>query len=391
MRAAVLRTPGQPLSVEDVDLEAPRPGEVEIRILATGVCHSDLHYMHGDLQGRMPMVIGHEGTGVVERVGDGVTRFAPGDRVITMWRPRCGNCEFCATGRPALCTSGRLMAPTGGLIDGTTRLSIDGEPVHHLMGVSCAAERAVVSQTSLIGVDAEIPTEIAAITGCAVVTGVGAALNEMSEASGQGAVVIGAGGVGLSVVMGLSLIGVDPIVAVDTVDAKLDKAFELGATRTINAASQDLADELLRISPRPFSWAVDAVGLPQTLRQAFDLVGTGGTVVALGLGRVGAEVDLPVNQIVQQQKRVVGSLYGSANTPVDIPRILSLYRSGRLPLERLLGARFGLDEVNDAYASLAGSEPGRAIMVPQPAAQERVSGAPRSSDIVSAPLRASVT
>lgn len=364
MKAAVLRHPGEPLTVEDVDLDSPRTGEVEVRILAAGVCHSDLHYMNGDLHGRLPAVLGHEGAGVVERVGEGVTRVKPGDTVITLWRPRCGDCEFCTTGRPALCTLGRTQAEFGGLLDGTSRLSVDGEKLHHLMGVSCFAERCVVSERSVVAIGPDVPPEIAAVTGCAVVTGAGAALNVMAEATGDGVVVIGAGGVGLSAVMGLRLVGAYPIVAVDTSDAKLQKASELGATHTVNASTQNLAEELARFSRRAFRWAVDAVGLPQTLAQAFEAVGIGGTVVALGLGRVGATVEVPINPLVQQEKRLIGSLYGSANTPVDIPRLLDLYRAGRLPIDMLLGPRYDLADINDAYAALSAGTIGRAVVIP---------------------------
>ncbi|MEU6662017.1 alcohol dehydrogenase catalytic domain-containing protein [Streptomyces sp. NPDC046821] len=364
MRAAVLHRPGTALTVEDVDIDDPGPGEVAVRVLAAGVCHSDLHYMNGDLNVRLPAVLGHEGAGIVERVGEGVTRIRPGDTVVTMWRPRCGDCEFCTTGRPALCAVGRVHATSGGLLDGTSRLNLNGEKVHHLMGVSCFAERCVVSERSLVAIDPTVPPEIAAITGCAVVTGAGTALNVMPDAAGDGVVVIGAGGVGLSAVMGLRLIGAHPIVAVDTVDAKLDKALELGATHTVNARTHDLADELARISPKPMRWSVDAVGAPHTLAQAIEVVGTGGTTVAVGLGKAGAVVPVPINPLVQQEKRLIGSLYGSANTPVDIPNLLDLFKAGRLPLDRLLGERYELAQVNEAYEALAQGATGRAVITP---------------------------
>ncbi|MGW5611056.1 zinc-binding dehydrogenase [Streptomyces sp. NPDC003753] len=364
MKAAVLHRPGTPLTVEEVGLDDPGPGEVTIRVLAAGVCHSDLHYMNGDLKARLPAVLGHEGAGIVERVGEGVTRVRPGDTVITLWRPRCGDCRFCTTGRPALCALGRVQAASGGLLDGTSRLNLNGEKIHHLMGVSCFAERCVVSDRSVVVIDPDTPPEIAAVTGCAVVTGAGTALNVMKDATGQGVVVIGAGGVGLSAVMGLRLIGADPIVAVDTVDAKLDKARELGATHAVNVRTHDLAEALTRISPKAMTWALDAVGAPQTLTQAFDVVGTGGTVVAVGLGKVGATVPVPVNPLVQQEKRLVGSLYGSANTPVDIPKLLDLFKAGRLPLDRLLGEQYELSAINEAYAALSQGATGRAVIVP---------------------------
>ncbi|GAA0912272.1 zinc-dependent alcohol dehydrogenase family protein [Streptomyces thermoalcalitolerans] len=352
------------MTVEDVDLDAPGPGEVTLRVLAAGVCHSDLHYMNGDLTARLPAVLGHEGAGVVEQVGEGVTRVRPGDTVVMLWRPRCGDCAFCTTGRPALCALGRVQAASGGLLDGTSRLTLNGEKIHHLMGVSCFAERCVVSERSVVVIDPDVPPEIAAITGCAVVTGAGTALNVMKDATGKGVVVIGAGGVGLSAVMGLRLVGADPIVAVDTVDARLDKALELGATHAVNARTHDLAEELARISPKAMAWAMDAVGTPQTLAQAIEVVGTGGTAVAVGLGKAGATVPVPINPLVQQEKRLIGSLYGSANTPVDIARLLDLFKAGRLPLDRLLGEPYELPAINEAYAALSRGATGRAVVVP---------------------------
>jgi Zn-dependent alcohol dehydrogenase len=367
MKAAVLQRPGAPLTIEDVELADPGPGEVTVRVLAAGVCHSDLHYMNGDLNARLPAVLGHEGAGIVEKVGEGVTRVRPGDTVVTLWRPRCGDCEFCTTGRPALCALGKVQAASGGLLDGTSRLSLNGEKAHHLMGVSCFAERCVVSDRSVVVIDPDVPPEIAAITGCAVVTGVGAALHHMKGATGQGVVIIGAGGVGLSAMMGLRLVGAGPIVAVDTVDARLDRALELGATHTVNASRQDLAEELAKISHRPFTWSLDAVGKPQTLAQAIDVVGTGGTVVAVGLGKVGATVPVPINPLVQQEKRLVGSLYGSANTPVDIPKLLELFTAGLLPLDRLLGECYPLSDINAAYTALSSGTTGRSVLHPNAA------------------------
>jgi Zn-dependent alcohol dehydrogenase len=364
MRAAVLFEVGMPLRIEDLRLDAPRYREVEVRIEAAGVCHSDQHYMNGDLRAPLPAVLGHEGVGIVERVGEGVTRVAPGDRVVLTWRPRCGDCQFCTSGRPALCVLGSVHGSTGGLSDGTTRLTLDGQKVHHLMGVSCFAEACVVSERSVIKISPEIPPEVAAIAGCAVVTGVGAVLNLMKGAAGEGVVVIGSGGVGLSAVMGLDLIGAHPIIAVDTVDERLALARVAGATHTVNPTTEDLGSRTGEICPDGVRWAMDAVGVPETLASAISCVGPSGTAVAVGLGRVGATVAVPINELVQKEKRVIGSLYGSSNTPVQVPKILDLYRSGRLPLERLVGDRFGLGEVNKAYEALSAGAAGRSIIMP---------------------------
>ncbi len=393
MKAAVLHRARTPLTIEDLDLAQLRPGDVLVRVQAAGICHSDLHYINGDLTAKLPAVLGHEGAGVVEAVGLGVTRVRPGDSVITMWRPRCGECEFCLTGRPALCGLGRVHSETGGLIDGESRLSLRGSTVHHLMGVSCFAEQCVVSERSVIPIDPDVPPEISAVTGCAVVTGVGAALNHMSGAAGDAVAVIGAGGVGLSAIMGLALLGAYPIVAVDTVEAKLELARSVGATHTVNPTTvADTNAEIARHCGRAPRWALDAVGAAATLRQAVDVVGTGGTVVAVGLGRAGATVELPINSLVQQEKTLIGSLYGSANTPLQIPEILRLYRAGKLPLERLLGRSYELADINDAYHAMATGAVGRAVIrMGEPAGAHALGSAPRFADISLAPSSTSST
>lgn len=389
MKAAVLHEAGAPVVVEDVDIDRLGPGDVLIRVQAAGVCHSDLHYINGDLKAKLPAVLGHEGAGIVEAVGPGVTRVKPGDSVITTWRPRCGECEFCLTGRPALCQLGKVQAAGGGLIDGRTRLTLRGRPVHHLMGVSCFAEQCVVSDRSVIRIDSDVPPEIAAIAGCAVVTGVGAVFTHLQGVAGHGVVVIGAGGVGLSAVMGLNLVGAHPVIAVDTVDARLDLARLVGATHVVNAAAvDDVAAEIRRLTGQAPKWAIDAVGAPATLRQAVDTVDIGGTVVALGLGRVGNTAAIEINPLVQQEKRIVGSLYGSSNTPLDIPRILRLYQAGKLPLERLLGATHPLERINEAYHDLAQGAIGRAVIRPT---GYGVDSEPRLADIAAAPSSTSLT
>jgi len=313
MRAAVLREPGLPLEIEDVELDAPRAGELTVRVEAAGVCHSDLHYMVGDITCRLPVVLGHEGAGIVEALGPRTSGgIAIGARVAFMWRPHCGRCVACISGNPVLCASGRVQATTGGLLDGTTRLHLGGETLQHFLGVSCLAERVVISERAVVPVPDGVPAEIAAITGCAVVTGVSAVLNVVQRAAGRGIVVFGVGGVGLSSVMGARLVGADPIVAVD-VDVDEDRlalARRLGATHTANAGSPDAVE------------------------------------------------------LVQGQKRIVGSLYGSANPLIDLPRIFGLYLSGRLPPDDLIGERFPFEAVNEAYAKLTMGGVGRSVVVP---------------------------
>ncbi len=353
------------MEIEELDLADPGPDEVLVRIDAAGVCHSDYHYLTGDLVSRMPFVPGHEGAGVVSSIGAAVTAVRPGDSVALMWRPRCGHCRYCLTGRPGLCQSGAIHATSGGLQDGTTRLRrSDGDPVHHLMGVSCFADHAIVSERAVVRIPPDVPPSIAAITGCAVITGVGTVLNAIGPCAGRGLVVFGAGGVGLSVVMGAVLAGAYPIVAVDMIADRLAAAVRLGATHTIDASSADVPEGLAAIDPEGLDYAVEAIGRPSTLRQAFDALRPGGALVAIGLGAAGEEFSLPLNPLVQKERRVVGSLYGSANPQVDVPKLLALYQAGRLPIDQLIGTHYPLDRIEDAVSDLVSGSVGRGIIVP---------------------------
>jgi S-(hydroxymethyl)glutathione dehydrogenase/alcohol dehydrogenase len=365
MRAAVLRVPGTPLTIEDVELASPKSGEIVVRIEASGVCHSDYHYMTGDITCPLPVVLGHEGAGIIEEVGpDSSGKLAVGDRVALMWRPRCGQCEPCITGNPVLCQSGPRQAATGGLLDGTSRLSRGEETLHHFLGVSCFAERVVVSEKSVVPVPDGVPPQIAAIAGCAVITGVGAVLNAIGQCAGESILVLGAGGVGLSSVMGARLAGANPVIVVDVDPEKLELAKRLGATHTIDASAGDTVEQLLALTPNGVKWAIEAIGRSATLQQAFDCLAPAGTLVAVGLGRVGETFAIPVNNLVQRQKRVIGSLYGSANPLVDLPKIFGLYLAGRLPLDELIGTTYPLEQVNEAYDALAHGSVGRAVVVP---------------------------
>lgn len=368
MRAAVLRRVGEPLLIEDVELDPPGPGEIQVRVEAAGVCHSDLHYMTGDLTARLPIVVGHEGAGIVEALGPGAgERVAVGDRVALLWRPRCGECDACVRGNPVLCRYGRVFAQTNGLFDGTTRLHVHGgddERIHHLMGVSCFAERVVVSETSVTNVPDGVPPEVAAIAACAVITGVGAVLNAVTSPGGRPLGVIGAGGVGLAAVMGAHLAGAEPIIAVDLDPAKLALARRFGATHTIDAGHEDVVARVLDITDGGAPWMIDAVGAPATMQQGVAALAAEGTLVAIGLSRADATVAVPINDLVQRQKRIVGSLYGSSNPRIDLPRIFALYLAGRLPLDDLIGTRRPLSQVNEAYSELQQGGAGRGILLP---------------------------
>jgi Zn-dependent alcohol dehydrogenase len=321
--------------------------------------------MTGDLPARLPLVVGHEGAGIVEALGPQVSgRVSVGDRVALLWRPRCGECEACVSGNPVLCRFGRVLASTKGLMDGTSRLRSGQETIHHLMGVSCFAERVVVSETSVQPVPDGVPPEIAAISACAVITGVGAVLNAVQRPSGRPLAIFGAGGVGLAAVMGAALTGAHPVIAIDLDPVKLELAQRVGATHVVDARTEDVVDRVLDLSDGGVPWLIDAVGRPETMAQSMACLRPEGTLVAIGLSRADATFPVPINELVQRQKRIVGSLYGSSNPRIDLPRIFALYRAGRLPLDELIGARRPLAEVNQAYADLRKGGIGRTILVP---------------------------
>ena len=364
MLAAVLHQINEPLSIDNVRLDPPGPGEVLIKVEAAGICHTDQHYMSGDLSCLLPAVVGHEGAGRIEAVGSEVTRFSPGQRVCMTWRPRCGECRYCVTGQPAMCERAVVQSTRGGLLDGTSRLHGRSTTIHHLLGVSCFAQYAVVSERAVVAVPEDIPAEIAAIAGCAVITGVGAVLTVIGACAGRSIAIFGAGGVGLSAVMGAKLSGAGHIIVIDVVPDRLEMARTLGATAVINAAEVDPGTELASLVPGGLDFAIEAVGRADTLVAAFVCLRPRGTVVAVGLGRQDAVVTIPLNQLVQREKRVLGSLYGSSNPTVDLPRLFDLYRAGQLPLEMLLGRRYRLDQVNQAYADLATGSVGRGVLLP---------------------------
>jgi Zn-dependent alcohol dehydrogenase len=364
-RAAVLRQPGHALDVQDVLLDPPGPGEVLVRVEAAGVCHTDQHYMSGDLTCLLPAVLGHEGAGTIEAVGAGVSRFRPGQRVCLLWRPRCGECWFCVTGSPVLCERAAVQSTRGGLLDGTSRLHLaGGGQLHHLLGVSCFARHAVVTERAVVAVPDEIPPEIAAITGCAVITGTGAVMNAVGPCVGQTVAVFGAGGVGLSCVMGAHLAGASAVIVIDVVAERLAMGRTLGATHVIDASLTDARTELARLVPRGLDHAIEAIGRADTLTLAFECLRPKGQLVAVGLSSRDTELSVPLNQLVQREKRIVGSLYGSANPVVDLPMLFDLYLAGRLPLDALIGRRYRLDVNNLAYDDLRAGAVGRGVVLP---------------------------
>src|SRR5436190_20169369 len=367
MRAAVLYEARQPLRVEEVELDGPRDGEVLVRIGAAGVCHSDYHFMNGDLPIGLPCVLGHEGAGVVEEVGRGVTAVRPGDHVVLLFRANCGHCEFCSQGRPALCWMAGQLRSTGHLLDGTSRLRRGGAEIKHFLGVSCFAERTVVPEQGVVRIPEDVPLDVAALVGCAVMTGVGAVMNTARVNPGAAVLVIGAGGVGLNCVMGAALVGAQPIIVADLVDAKLETAMDFGATHVVNARTRDVVEAVRELTNgEGVDFSFEAIGNPRAMTQAFRAVRRGGMATAVGIAALGSELSIDAGELVYQEKTLRGSYYGSTRPQADMPRLLQLYRAGKLPIDRLISRRYPLDRVNEAYDALIAGEVARSVLIPGP-------------------------
>jgi NDMA-dependent alcohol dehydrogenase len=365
MKAVVLGAVNEPLRVEEVTLDPPKYGEVLVEIRAAGVCHSDYHFMRGDLPISLPCVLGHEGAGVVREIGLGVTAVQPGDHVVLLFRSNCGHCEFCSLGRPALCSTAARIRSSGRLLDGTSRLHLNGTELRHLHGVSCFAERSVVTEQACVPIPMDIPFEVAAVLGCGVMTGVGAVINTASVNAGSSVLVIGAGGVGLSSVLGAALVGAQPIIVADVLETKLDLATQLGATHTINPQERDLVEQVMELtSGEGVDYAFEAIGNPRTMREAFAALRRGGVATAVGIAPHGAEVTVDAGQLVYQEKKLQGSYYGSSHFQADVPRLLQLYKAGKLPIDRLISRRYPLDQVNEAFGALIAGEVARSVLIP---------------------------
>jgi Zn-dependent alcohol dehydrogenase len=363
IRAALLPETGAPLEVGELELAPPGPGEVLVRLHASGVCHSDLNAIDGTAETRCPAVLGHEGAGVVEAVGPGVS-LAPGTHVALSWLPWCGRCEECLRDLPHLCRTAWAAMAHGGLLDGSPRLSQDGRPVYHYSLLSTFAERAVVSERSCIPIPEDVPLDVASLLGCAVATGVGAAWRTAGVRPGDRVAIVGCGGVGLSALLAAVAAGAEPIVAVDRNPEKLATARSLGATHAVAwAESPEVTAELVReASGGGVDAAIEATGRPEASLCAFLSCRARGAAVLVGIPRADAVVSLPALQIPRTERRVLGSIYGSSKPERDFPEILDLYRSGRLPLDRLVSHRLPLDEVGRAFELMRSGEAVRVVL-----------------------------
>ena len=352
--------------IDTLELAEPRASEVLVRIVASGVCASDAHTRSGRIPSPLPSVLGHEGAGVVEAVGADVAHVAPGDHVALSWMPSCGRCRHCLAGRPVLCTAAAPHMLAGTLLDGTTRLSKDGEKVFHYSFLSTFATHTVVPAASAVKIAADVPLAVAALVGCAVLTGYGAVVNRANVRPGSSVLIFGAGGVGLSAVMGARTAGAEEIIVVDPVEAKREEATRFGATTTLTPA-EGLVDQVRELTEGfGADYAIDAVGAEGILGQAFEATAAGGTIVCVGVPGAEARPSLPGPALVRQEKVVTGSLYGSSRPAMDMPKILDLFKEGRLPLERMISRTYDLAHINSAFDDLAAGVLNRGVLVMDP-------------------------
>ncbi len=352
-----------PVSLEELDLDEPGPGEVRVRIEAAGLCHSDLSVVNGDRIRPLPMALGHEAAGIVDAVGAGVTELAVGDHVVMVYVPSCGTCSFCRSGQPALCERGAASNGAGELLGGGRRLHAGAEDIHHQLGVSAFGDYAVVDKSSAVRIPDDVPFDVAALFGCAMATGYGAVVRTAGVKPGDSVAIIGLGGVGLAAVIAAKAVGAGDILVVDPVAAKRDKAVELGGTV---AAAPDEADAAAsELAGGGVDWAFEAVGVAAVTEQAFRITKRGGTTISMGLPHPDAVLTLPALAIVAESRTLKGSYMGSTRPHIDIPDMARLWREGKLPVEQLISAHRPIAELNEALEDLAAGTAIRQIILPQ--------------------------
>jgi len=353
----------RPLAIEELEVEAPGPGEVLVQMGAAGLCHSDLSVVNGTRLWPTPLVLGHEAAGIVRETGAGVTDLKPGDHVVFSFLPVCGRCTNCVSGRGWLCERGIVANRAGTLMSGACRfIGRDGRRIHHHVGVSGFSQFTVAARESLVKIDTDVPLEIAVLFGCAVMTGVGAVVNTAKVAPGTSVAVFGLGGVGLAAILGARVAGAWPIVAVDRLASKLDLARQCGATHTVDASQTDAAAAVRELTNGGVETAIEAVGSEQVIATAYAATRRGGKTVAIGLPHPSRQLTIPALSLVAEERQLLGSYMGSCVPQRDIPRFLNLYRAGLLPVPLLKSREISLHEVNEGFDALERGEVARQVI-----------------------------
>lgn len=354
MKAAVMYGVGQPLVIEDVEVDSPQSTEVLIKTGASGVCHSDLHFMEGSYPTQVPVVLGHESAGVVEKVGDAVTKVKPGDRVVVAFVTSCGFCDNCVQGKPYICNDSEKL-------NRNDRLKLNGQPMRQFAAMSAFAEYQLVNENACVHVPEGVPLEVAALVGCSVMTGVGAVANTAKIPVGATVAVIGTGGVGLNVIQGAVLAGASKIIAVDLLENKLAAAKQFGATDVVDASKGDPVGQVMAMTGGGVDFAFEAIGLSKTAEQCFGMIKRGGRAVVVGMIPVTQQVSVPGVGFLME-KGIIGSFYGSTRQTHDMPWLMELYRQKRLKIDELISRRYKLDQINEAYAALKNGEVNRSVI-----------------------------
>ena len=357
MKAAILHAANQPLTIEDVTLEKPQAREVLLRTTFAGLCHSDLHFIEGLYPTPTPCVLGHESAAVVEAVGDGVTYVKPGDHVITCLSVFCGTCPQCLTGHPNLCENTDVKMPFGV----ARRMTWKGQHLNQCFNLSSFGEQMLVHENSMVKIDPDIPLDRACLVGCGVMTGVGAVFNAAKVEPGATVAVIGCGGIGLSAVNGAALAGAERIIAIDTMPSKLELAREMGATDTLNASNIDPVEAIREMTGGGVHYAFEAIGTKNTAEQSFQMLRPGGTATIIGMVPFGVKIELHGFDFLRDRK-IQGTSMGGNRFRVDMPRLLSLWKQGRLKLDHLITGRIKLDQINDGFAALKSAVPVRQLI-----------------------------
>ena len=358
MRAAVLRQVKSPLQIEEVSINKPGPHEVLIRTAAAGVCHSDLHFMEGSWPYPLPAVLGHESAGIVEQVGSEVRGVKPGDHVITCLSAYCGHCEHCLTGHLSLCVSDETRRGPAE----EARLGQPSAPMNQYLNLSSFAEQMLIHEHACVAIRKDMPLDRAALIGCAVTTGVGAVIHTSKVRPGETVAVIGCGGVGLAAINGAAIAGAGRIIAIDVVESKLALAQAFGATDVINSSSVDPVTAVMEITKGGVHHSFEAIGLKATAEQAFRMLARGGTANVIGMIPVGVAIELQGAALLQE-KRIQGSAMGSNRFPVDMPRFVDFYMSGKLKLDELISNRIGLEQVNSAFTEMKSGHVARSVIM----------------------------
>ncbi len=357
---ALVCTERNKYSVEEVEIDPPQPGELKIRMAATGVCHSDLSVINGVLPLPTPVILGHEGAGVVEELGAGVTGFEKGDPVVLSFVPACGRCGECRRQKPQFCSAG---APNGKMLDGTSRTRLGDTELGVMQFLGCMAEVAVVPATAAVRIDPSLPLDKAALVGCGVMTGVGAAIRTARVTPGSSAAVFGCGGVGLSVIQGCRLAGADRIIAVDIAAKKLEMARRFGATDVIDGSQGNAVAKIRELTGGGVDFAFEAVGVPELMSQTWEAARRGGTATIVGVGSLTQSFSLNALMVPMSGKTLKGSFYGDTNPHADFPMLLDLYRRGKLDLDGMVTTTYGIDEAPQAFVDMEKGRNARGVIV----------------------------